>query len=156
MGNAGAAIASFEETLRIDPNLAKAHLGLGDALLGQSRFGEALDHFRKVIALEPNSAEAMGRLAWLLATHADSRVRNGREAVELAEKACELTQYKKVRLLNALGAAQAESGKFEQASATAQKALEVARSTGQTSLVPMTESLLKLYQSGKPYHEEGR
>jgi tetratricopeptide (TPR) repeat protein len=156
MGNASAAISSFQEALRIDPDLAKAHLGLGDVLLGQSRYSEAIDHFRKVIALEPNSAEAMGRLAWLLATHADNQVRNGREAVELAVKACQLTQFKKVRLLNALGAAQAESGKFELASATAQKALDVARSTGQTTLVPMTESLLKLYQSGKPYHEEVR
>src|SRR5207247_10030064 len=108
---------------------------------------------RQAVAIDPNSSEALGRLAWLLATHNDPRVRNGPEAVQLGEKACRLTGYAQAQPLNALAAAYAEVGKFHLAAATEQKALEIARAKNQANLIPMTETLLKLYQSGKPYRE---
>jgi tetratricopeptide (TPR) repeat protein len=153
MGNAPAAIENFNEALQLNPNLTQAHLHLGNVLLTQGRFKEALQHFRKAVELEPNSVEALGRLSWLLATHADPTVRNGAEAVTLAQRACQLTKFEQAQILNALAAAYAESGKLDLATQTAQKALEIARSKQQANLIPMTESLLKLYQSGKPYRE---
>jgi tetratricopeptide (TPR) repeat protein len=153
MGNAPAAIENFNEALQLNPNLTQAHLHLGNVLLTQGRFKEALQHFRKAVDLEPNSVEALGRLSWLLATHADPTVRNGAEAVALAQRACQLTGYEQAQILNALAAAYAESGKFDLATQTAQKALDIARAKQQANLIPMTESLLKLYQSGKPYRE---
>ena len=95
-------------------------------------------------------SEALGRLAWLLSTHNDPRVRNGAEAVQYAEKACQLTGYADAQSLNALAAAYAEVGKFDLAVSTEQKALEIAKAKNQAALILMTESLLKLYQSGKP------
>ena len=61
--------------------------------------------------------------------------------------------YAQAQPLNALAAAYAEVGKFDLAAATEQKALEIVRANNQANLVPMTETLLKLYQSGKPYRE---
>jgi hypothetical protein len=47
----------------------------------------------------------------------------------------------------------AETGEFDSAVKTAEKALDIVRAGGETNLAVMTESLLKLYQAGKPYRE---
>ena len=153
MGKLDAAITNFEETIRLKSDLAVAYRSLGDLFLATGRFSDALVQYRQFLILEPNSAEVLGRTAWLLATHNDPAVRNGVEAVQLAEKACQLTGYAQAQPLNALAAAYAEAGKFDLAVNTEQKALEIARAKNQANLIPMSESLLKLYQSGKPYRE---
>jgi len=48
---------------------------------------------------------ALNDLAWILATHPKAGVRNGAEAVSLAERACELTNRKEAGFLGALDAA---------------------------------------------------
>lgn len=153
LGNIDAAITNYEETVRLKPDLAAAHRGLADLLLAKGRFRDALAQYREVIKFEPNSAEVLGRTSWLLATHNDPQVRNGPAAVQFGEKACQLTGYAQPQPLNALAAAYAEVGKFDLAVSTEQKALDIARARNQANLIPMTETLLKLYQSGKPYRE---
>jgi len=153
MGNPTAALTNYTEAVRIDPAVPKGHLGLANMLLAVGRFKEAISELRLAAAQEPNSPEPIGRLAWLLATHANPAVRNGQEAVQLAEKACQMTNFKQPQVLNALAAAYAETGKFDLAVQTAQKALDAARANSDTNLAAMTETLLKLYQSGKPYRE---
>ena len=63
----------------------------------------------------------LNNLAWILAASADPQVRNGPEAVLLAERACKLTDYKKPLLVGTLAAAYAEAGRFPEAVATARK-----------------------------------
>jgi len=51
--------------------------------------------------------------AWQYATSPDAERRNGAYAVELAEGACELTQYQQTFMVCTLAAAYAETGRFE-------------------------------------------
>ncbi len=54
-------------------------------------------------------------MAWLRATCPVARVRNGKEAVEAATNACELTNWEKWEYIDALAGAFAEAGDFEKA-----------------------------------------
>jgi tetratricopeptide (TPR) repeat protein len=148
-----AAVSNYQAALAINPNYPDALLGLGNVLLATGQSAEALAHLEKVVALRPDSTPALGRLAWLLATHREERVRNGPRAVELARRACALAGNRDALLLNTLAAAYAETGQFEQATATAQQALALARSGGQDKVAAIIGQLLALYQSRTPYRE---
>ena len=52
------AITQYEAALRIDPNLVAAHYNLGMALRGETRIGEAREHFARALALKPDFLEA--------------------------------------------------------------------------------------------------
>ena len=92
----------------------------------------------------------------LLATASDPRLRNGNEAVRLAEQACQLSQYKDVTMIGVLAAAYAEAGRFNDAVATAQKACTVASAQGQTGIAAKYENLLELYKSGRALHQKAK
>jgi hypothetical protein len=73
--------------------------------------------------------------------------------VELAERACRATGYDDALLLGTLAAAYAETGRFDDAVKTAEKAASVAGKYGLTELVKKNRELMQLYRAGKAYHE---
>ena len=109
---------------------ADAELKLAMISTDNQRFSEASNHYQRVLELDTNSVPALNNLAWLLATAPDSRWRNGKEAVRLAERACQLTQYKEAFPLKTLATAYAEAGRFDDAVVTVQKARMVALGAG--------------------------
>ena len=70
----------------------------------------------------------------MLATSPDDGLRNGAEAVRLAERACELTHYGQPLFMGTLATAYAEAGRFPEAVTTAEKAEQLATAAGQTAL----------------------
>ncbi len=127
------AISHYVTAVKLQPAYAKAHMNLADALAKQGRIGDALRHFRVVSIFAPDSPEALAAYAHALATAPDKQLRNGPRAVELAERACELSQYSCLEYLNTLTAAYAEAGRQADAVATAQKALRLAETMSQES-----------------------
>jgi tetratricopeptide (TPR) repeat protein len=64
LGRTPEAIAQFEETLRLDPDDAEAHLGAAVELLKvPGRAGEAADHLRAVLRLQPGNVPAARMLS---------------------------------------------------------------------------------------------
>ncbi len=94
--------------------------------------------------------DVLNNLAWILATDPDKTIRNESQALQLAQRACTLTDYKQATLLDTLAAAYASVGKFPQAVQTAQKALELAKSTQKKQTVDQVKQHLKQYKSNKP------
>ena len=144
------AIENFRQVIRINPNNHAALNNLGIALAAQGRFEEAIENFRRVLQTDANDCETLNNLAWALATGPKAEFRNGAEAVRLAEHACELTHYDQPAYLGTLAAAYAESGRFPEAVATAEKAEQLASTAGAKQPV---RQLLELYRAGKPYRE---
>lgn len=122
-------------------------------LTGQGEFATQIALFREEVARNPNSAAALNNLACLLAIAPDATLRNGAEAVQLAEKACALTEQRNPVLLTTLAAAYAEAGRFAEAVAAGEKARALAIEQGQSALAERNEQLLELYRKGQPYHQ---
>ena len=151
-GRADEAISHYEKALELQPDNADAHTNLGNALLQKGRLEDALAEYRRALVLMPENFAAQSNLAWLLATSADPALRNGPEAVRLAERASHVARGNRALILRILAAAYAETGDFTQATDTARHALEVAGSDNNAALVAALEKEIALYQSGSPYH----
>jgi tetratricopeptide (TPR) repeat protein len=147
------ATEQFLKANRIQQNNAVANYQL--ALIYQSRkdMQKAIEYYHKTIQAQPDMIEALNNLAWLLAADHDAAVRNGMEAVKLAERACKLNDYKTPLLVGTLAAAYAEAGRFGDAVTTAEKARELALAAGQKETADRNGQLLELYRAGRAYHE---
>jgi Flp pilus assembly protein TadD len=153
MGRPFEGIGHLREAVRLDPALAEAHFELGLALAGQRQTAEAIREYREALRLKPDSPPALNNLAWILATSLNAEFRNGREAVKLAQRACELTARKQVVLLGTLAAAYAEAGQFDKAMETAREARDLAESLQQPDLAAKNHALLQRFQAGQPGRE---
>jgi tetratricopeptide (TPR) repeat protein len=147
------ATAQFLEAARLQPTNAIANYQL--ALIHQNRkeTRAAIDWYRKALKAQPDWPESLNNLAWLLAANPDATLRNGAEAVALARRACELTNYKEGILIGTLAAAYAEAGRFPDAVSSAEKARSLALAAGQKEVAQKNQELLELYRAGRAYHE---
>jgi len=170
---AGEAVAACRDGLGIAPADSELHLLLGMALLQQAgapaplsepgtqaeaatnsmQTEEAFRHLRLACQISSNSFRALEKLAWVLATSADARWRNGMEAVQLAERACGLTNYRWPEAVGTLAVSYAEAGRFPDAIRVAQQAQSLARARGQTQLVELYEEWITLFRAGRAYRQ---
>ena len=88
-----------------------------------------------------------------MASHPDAEVRDGAQAVRLAERACELEDYKAPASLDTLAAAYAEVGQFEQAVKTAQRAGKLAHKAGMKRLAEDIQARMELYKAKRAYRK---
>jgi protein O-mannosyl-transferase len=149
-GRIGEAIVQYREALRIKPSYVEAHSNLGNALLQEGQVEEPIAEFREALRINPDYVVAMNNLAYSLATAGDGRLRNGREALEMAHRANELTKEGNPVILETLAAAYAETGRFAEAEETVRRAIELAKAQGNLALAGNLEEHLKLYQTGQP------
>ena len=143
-------LSSYQKVLATNPSDAKAYFNLGMLYTTKDRVEEAIFHFRQAITINPNYINAYNNLAWIYATSQNSAFRNGEKAVALAIKACELTQFKNVSMLDTLAAAYAETRNFEKAIEYQKRAIDLS----QTEVKPTLLKRLEIYQSGQPYRHQ--
>jgi tetratricopeptide (TPR) repeat protein len=94
--------------------------------------------------------KAYNNLAWIYATSPLIHIRDGDEAVTLALKACELTDFKEPEALDTLAAAYAEAGNFEKAIEYQERAIDLCQEESKSALLKS----LKLYQAGQAYRSQ--
>ena len=155
-GSIDEAIIHYEKALELVPGNADAHANLGSALVAKGRTAEAIGQYKEALTLVPENVAAQSNLAWLLATSPDSSLRNGSEAVLLAEQASRSSGGKGPLVLRILAAAYAEAGRFSEARATAHEALQAADDQGNSALSDFLRKEIALYESGQPYHKQAR
>lgn len=143
----------FNQILQMSPEDGPAHLQL--ALLAKNRqeSTEAIKHYRAALHSMPDSIPAMNGLTWILSTAPDAQLRNGAEAVKLAESANELSSHNSSLVLGTLAAAYAEAGRFAEAVASAGKAIDLAQAAGDQESAATNRKLLDLYLAKQPYRE---
>jgi tetratricopeptide (TPR) repeat protein len=147
------AAAQFQEAARLQPTNAVAHYQLALLYQGRKETRQAIESYRRALQVQPDLVEALNNLAWILATHPDAALRNGPEAVRLAERACRLTRDQQAFFVGTLAAAYAEAGRFTEAIAAAEKAIRLAQAAGQKEVQQKNQQLLELYRAGRAYHE---
>jgi tetratricopeptide (TPR) repeat protein len=143
----------LEKAAKLNPNDPVPHQWLALAWTELSDMEKVFAEYRQVIRLKPDLAPALNNLAWLLATNPEGKFRDGKAAVELAERACEITKRQQPVFVGTLAAAYAEAGRFEDAVTTAEQAMTLAKSVGQKEVVDKNRELLKLYRAGQPWRE---
>jgi tetratricopeptide (TPR) repeat protein len=145
------AIAEFTEAIRLDPESDGAYHNRAHAYAEKKEYAKAVADYNESIRLNPDEPDSYSNLAWLLATCPKAELRDGKRAVELATRACVLSNWKDANDLENLAAGYAECGQFEEAVQWQTKAVDLG-----TGLEKLDESRqrLELYKQGKPFREK--
>jgi serine/threonine protein kinase len=132
------------------PNPALAQELLARRRMSNGDFAGSVAAWKEAIRLDPRGSLTLNNLAWVLATGPDE-IRDGKQAIALATRACELTAWKQPVFLDTLAAAYAEVGKFDQAVEFQKKAL--AFPAFEKLYGSSVRKRLALYIQKKPYRE---
>ena len=135
------------------PSDPKTQFNLAVTLARQRKMKDAIGHYRAAVGLKPDYADALVNLAWILATDKDVDLRDGHEAAQLAQKACEISNYKQAGPVLTLAAADAEAGDYAGATATVLKAHDLALASGDKGTASEADKMLVLFQAGLRYRE---
>jgi Flp pilus assembly protein TadD len=155
-GRLDEAIAHLEKALAVLPDDAKIRNNLATAYLEKRRVDDAMAQYRQALTIEPDSVlirNNFGHLAWILAASPDDSLRNGAKAVGAAQELVRLSGGNEPVFLMILAAAYAETGKFADAIATAERAQKLATEQSNFPLVGTLQAQLYLYQSGRPVRD---
>ena len=117
-----------------------------------ARIDDAIRDYEAILRLDANDLDALNNLAWIRATHADPAHRNGKEAVRLAERARDHAPEPAAVLYSTLAASYAEAGRYPEAVAAGQLAVDLARRANSSAEAERYAQQLALYRAGRPFH----
>ncbi len=137
------AIFHFQKALSIQPDNIGASNDLGVMFASKGEIREAISAWQQSLSFDPDNADAANNIAWVRATATDPDLRDGREALELAQRALRSGGENPVAL-RTLAAAQAENGQLAEAIATCRRGEELAQKNGDRA---MAESLHRCAES---------
>jgi protein O-mannosyl-transferase len=153
-GKADEAILHLNKALQTSNNQAEVYANLGTAYNQLGKHELTIQNWTEAAKLEPNNPEVLNNMAWLLAAVNDMSIHNPNKAIELAQQACKLTEYKNPAILDTLAMAYAAAGKFNDAITTAEQALYIAKSRDQKDIANEIQNRLDLYKSGHAFIEK--
>jgi tetratricopeptide (TPR) repeat protein len=145
------AIKRFTRSIEIDDKNFASWRGRSDAEISIGDHKAALADLERALVLQPDDSGVLNNLAWLLATSPDDAIRNGKRAIELAQKACEETKWEQPHIVSTLAAAHAEAGDFEEARKYSRQAVESDGSPPEVK--KQLEGELASYVAEKPWRE---
>ncbi|MFQ5674281.1 MAG: tetratricopeptide repeat protein, partial [bacterium] len=153
MGQVDQAMVWIESALQYNPAFADAYLSLSNLFDSRGQSAEAIATLRRGLTHAPEDPRLAAQLAWLLATTPQASLRQGQEAVRLAQTACDKTNFQDPQALDALAAALDETGRFSRAAETAQQALQLPILVDHLELTAQIQNRLNLYKSKKPFRQ---
>ncbi len=149
MGKPELALEKANEAIHSEPRNGNYHRHRAEVHAALGNLESMRADFEEATSLSPDDRYIWQAKAWLLATSTDDAHRDGKQAIEAATKACELTFWKDEDALEHLAAAYAESDDFAKAVQWQNKAIEYAPPAKR----PKLESRLNMYSDRKPYRE---
>lgn len=152
-GRVDDAIPEWQAALKLNPADAAAWYDLGVAASQQGRLANAANDFHRALQIEPAFLNAANRLGWLLAASPEPAIQNGPEAVRYAELAARLSREPDASVLATLAAAYATGGRFPDAIAAAQRAVQLATARADDALAASLQTELQAYQAGVAYRD---
>jgi len=142
------AIFHFQKALSIQPDNIGASNDLGVMFASKGEIREAISTWQQSLSFDPDNADAANNIAWVRATATDPDLRDGREALELAQRALRSGGENPVAL-RTLAAAQAENGQFAKAIATCRRGEELAQKNGDRAMAESLHSCAESFRRGE-------
>jgi tetratricopeptide (TPR) repeat protein len=152
-GRVADALVHYRKLTELQPDNIEVHNIVGTVFVQQGNVREGIEEWQKVLMVEPGNGNAMNNIAWVFATSPDASLRNGSQAVRLAEQALRISHGRIPLLFRTLAAAYAESGRFAEAIQTAQQGIESANSQGNSGLAAELQGNITLYQQEQPLRD---
>jgi Flp pilus assembly protein TadD len=149
------AIELLRSAVFLQPRNANMRCLMAYAMQEAGYRAAAAGQYQEATRINPSWPEALNQEAWMLATHPDSKRRDGDQAIQLARQVCQASDDGDPRFLDTLAAAYAEKGDFARASAVAEQALAKAAASRQERLVQEVRERLRLYAKGRPFRSAG-
>jgi tetratricopeptide (TPR) repeat protein len=145
------AIVDYNAALLRDANLGDVHIARAKVFVQKKNYQQAVSDLQAAVQMKAKRPEvALNSLAWLRATCPEPGMRNGKEAVELAVKACDLSEWKDWGTIDTLAAAYAEIGDFDRAATYENQVLKMVKTSIEQRKL---QQRLVLYKKHKPYRE---
>ena len=146
------AVADYNIALLRDPKLADVYVARANIFIQKRSYQEAVRDLQTAAQMKTKRPErVLNSLAWLRATCPQAEIRNGSEAVELALKGCDLSEWKDWRMIDTLAAAYAERGDFDQAIKYQNQVLQISKSSKDYAKI---KQHLALYERHTPCRED--
>ena len=145
------AIRHFSLAIKANSDSAESRNNLGAALAQLGRFREAIATLKEGVQRHPEDAPLAYTLAWQLSTAPRPEWRDGEAALRLMRKFTEKSGNRNPFVLNALAAAYAESGRFEEAVNAAREAASRADEAGKKEMASQIRSLVQGFEKKIPY-----
>jgi tetratricopeptide (TPR) repeat protein len=151
-GRFAEALEHFQRTLALAPDDLETRRSSAIARTLQGDVEGGIQDYREILSRSPNDLDALNNIAWIRATHAEARHRNGAEAVRLAEAAHDAAREENAALESTLAAAYAETGRFADATRACEHAIEIARRAKPEQDTRSFAAQLACYRSGRAFH----
>jgi len=145
------AIFHFEKALEIQPDSITASNELGVMFASKGEIANAIAAWRRTLTSDADDPVAANDLAWVLATAADADLRDGKEALALAQRAIRFGGENPYTL-RALAAAEAENNQFAEAVATAERGENLAKQEGNVAMAESLRHCADLFRRGERVH----
>jgi tetratricopeptide (TPR) repeat protein len=116
------ALVAAQRTIELQPKSSASRTLMGMILIKSGREREAITFLEQSVAMNSHDTIAKLELAWLLATDPSPKFRDGERALTLSREVTQMIGGGNYRTLDAMAAAYAASGNFEDAIKTANKA----------------------------------
>lgn len=152
-GDAAGALVHFDLLVSAQPDSAAFQRGRGRALARLGRASEALEALQAAYAAAPGDPRGLECLVLLRATSGDDTVRDGAEALRLVDGASAEARRSKTATARLRGAALAELGRFQEALAEVERALDLIGPGGPPPLIEQLGRERELYRSGQPLRD---
>ena len=150
-GRAREGIAHLQKALELRPSFVEARFTLAEAFVTAGEIRDAVGQFEQVLTLRPDWRVCLIRLSWTLSTHPSAPARNPDDAIKLAARAVDLTKASDASAFDALAAAFARAGRFDDAVAAASTALTIGERTLSADDRDEIRKRRALYQARRPY-----
>lgn len=119
-----AAQQDFDQAAILAPTNPDVPTARGHYWLRKKNYAKAISEFDSALKMEPDYVKALVGKSLVLAAGSDMQLHDAQKAVELSNKACELTGWKDAAAIDSLGVAHAAAGNFNEAGKFVKQALD--------------------------------
>jgi tetratricopeptide (TPR) repeat protein len=152
--NVAKALEYYRKYLETDPTNIAYNMELGNYYIELGRWETAINHFKSNLKISPNLLDYIERYALILAACPNSQFRNGKKAMELAERISIMSKYdeeQELRSAMTLAAAFAELDDFDNALKVVNENLMKLKSKNIADYEKEFIALQRSFQEQKPY-----